>query len=213
MISTMPATRRDCGLISLSLGAAGKDAIHEVDTDASWRGVCSCSTTSSLTCSLPTSSSPMLRRSILPLLIASARIARAPMARAPNAPAPTARAPSAPAPLATRPIATRSKAACLPEAEWFLPFTVRFLTILLPCPSSPWRELRIIHLLRRWVHGLLATLRLSGEPQRSPRPIRARSRLPPPSSRPRSRCSASDLRTPCTRWGSWRGGSAWRLTG
>src|ERR671911_1146682 len=122
----------------LRLGTPGKATIHEVDTDASCRGDCSCSTTSSLTCSLPTSSSPMLRRSILPLLIANARIARAPMASAPKAPAPTARAPSAQAPLTTRPIATRSKAACLPGAEWFFPFTVRFLTILLPCPSSPW---------------------------------------------------------------------------
>src|SRR5215213_9624722 len=123
---------------SCSFGAPGKNAIHEVDTVASWRGVCSCSTTNSLTCRVPTSNSPMLRRSILPLLIAKARIARAPMARAPKAPAPTARAPSAPAPVATRPIATRSKAACLPEAEWFFRVTVRFLTILLPCPSSPW---------------------------------------------------------------------------
>src|SRR5918995_1716401 len=122
----------------LRLGTPGKATIHEVDTDASRRGVCSCSTTNSLTCRVPTSNSPMLRRSILSLLIASARIARAPMASAPKAPAPTARAPSAPAPVATRPIATRSKAACLPEAEWFFPFTVRFLTILLPCPSSPW---------------------------------------------------------------------------
>src|SRR5215203_4004019 len=121
-----------------SLGAPGKNAIHEVDTDASWRGVCSCSTTNSLTCRVPTSNSSMLRRSILPLLIAKARIARAPMARAPKAPAPTARAPSAPAPVATRPIATRPKAACLPGAEWFFLFSVRFLTILLPCPSSPW---------------------------------------------------------------------------
>src|SRR5215216_2445152 len=110
------------------LGTLGEDAIHEVDTDASRRGLCSCSTTNSLTCSLSTSSSPMLRRSILPLFISSARIARAPMARAP----------SAPAPVATRPIATRSKAACLPEAEWFFRVAVRFLTILLPCPSSPW---------------------------------------------------------------------------
>src|SRR5829696_5441293 len=62
--------------------------------------VCSCSTTSSLTCSLPTSNSSMLRRSILPLLIASARITKAPMARAPMAPAPIARAPNAAAPLA-----------------------------------------------------------------------------------------------------------------
>src|SRR5215203_1885021 len=123
---------------SCSLGAPGKDTIHEVDTDASWRGVCSCSTTNSLTWSLPTSNSPMLRRSILHLLIASARIARAPMARAPKAPAPTARAPSAPAPLATHLIATRPKAACLPGAEWFFLVIVRFLTILLPCPSSPW---------------------------------------------------------------------------
>src|SRR5215212_2962983 len=120
------------------LGTLGEDAIHKVDTDASRRGLCSCSTTNSLTCSLSTSSSPMLRRSILPLFISSAWIARAPIARAPKAPAPTARAPSAPAPVATRPIATRSKAACLPEAEWFFCFTVRFLTILLPCPSSPW---------------------------------------------------------------------------
>src|SRR5215211_8639233 len=80
----------------------------------------------------------MLRRSILPLLIASTRIARAPIAKAPIAVAPTAKAPRAIAPIETRLNATRSKAACLPEAEWFFRFTVRFLTILLPCPSSPW---------------------------------------------------------------------------
>src|ERR671911_2362505 len=114
----------------LRLGTPGKATIHEVDTDASCRGVCSCSTTNSLTCSLPTSSSPMLRRSILPLLIANARIAKAPIARAPIAPAPTARAPNAAAPVATRPIANRPNAACLSEAIPFFRITVPFLMIL-----------------------------------------------------------------------------------
>src|ERR671913_2134959 len=117
----------------LRLGTPGKATLHEVDTDASWRGVCSCSTTNSLTCRVPTSNSPMLRRSILPLLTASTRIARAPIAVAP-----TAKAPRAIAPIETRLNATRPKAACLPEAEWFFRVSVRFLTILLPCPSSLW---------------------------------------------------------------------------
>ena len=48
-------------------------------------GVCPCSTTSSLTCSRPTSSSSISRRWILPRFTASARIATAPAALAPSA--------------------------------------------------------------------------------------------------------------------------------
>src|SRR5215218_927369 len=73
--------------------------VHEGCADAPWRGVCSCSTTSSLTCSRPTSSSSMLRRSILPRFTRSARIAKAPIAKAPIAVAPTAKAPRATAPI------------------------------------------------------------------------------------------------------------------
>src|SRR5829696_6789455 len=113
-------------------------SFYEGGTDAPWRGVRSCSTTNSLTCSLPTSSSSMLRCSILPRFTASALIARAPIARAPMAPAPTAKAPNAAAPVAARPIATRPKAACLPEADRFFRITVSFLMILAPCPSSLW---------------------------------------------------------------------------
>src|SRR5215207_8818695 len=58
----------------LTLGYPSKTVIQEGGTDVPCRGVCSCSTTNSLTCSLPTSSSSMLRRWILPLLTARALI-------------------------------------------------------------------------------------------------------------------------------------------
>src|SRR5215207_5671982 len=108
-----------------------KNAIHEGGVDAPCRGECSCSTMSSLTCSLPTSSSSMLRRSILPLLTASARIARAPIATAPTAVAPTARAPRPMAPIAARP-----KAICAPEENCFARVALRIFISLAPCPSS-----------------------------------------------------------------------------
>src|SRR5918911_1529762 len=64
MISTMPATKRDCGLILLlylpiflMLGTPGKDAIHEVDSDVACREVCFCSGYF-LTILLPCPSSP-----------------------------------------------------------------------------------------------------------------------------------------------------------
>src|SRR3712207_3509925 len=60
---------------------------------ASEAGRCSCSTTSSLTCSLPTSSSSMSRRWILPFLTASVRISRTPIINTPAAAAPAASAP------------------------------------------------------------------------------------------------------------------------
>src|SRR5918998_1300397 len=97
---------------------SGLFTVHEGSTDAPWRGICSCSTTSSLTCSRPTSSSSMLRRSILPRFTASARIARAPIARAPSAVAPTAIAPRPTAPVASRPTATLPYAACVSEERF-----------------------------------------------------------------------------------------------
>src|SRR5918997_4540984 len=83
----------------LILGATTRKVLHEGGGAAPCRGVCSCSTTSSRTCSRPTSSSSMLRRSILPRFTASARIAKAPIATAPTAVAPTANAPSPTAPI------------------------------------------------------------------------------------------------------------------
>src|SRR5215207_1196688 len=112
----------------LRLGTPGKDAIHEVDSDVAWRGVCSCSTTNSLTCSLPTSSSSMSRRSILPRFTASARIARAPIATAPAALAPTPKAPRA---VHASPVATRAKATCAPNLGCATRLAVRVLCIIL----------------------------------------------------------------------------------
>ena len=83
--------------------------VHEGCAAALWDGVCSWSTTSSLTCNRPTSSSSMLRCSILPRFTASARIAKAPIAKAPIAVAPTA----------TAPIESRLKATCAPERKRF----------------------------------------------------------------------------------------------
>src|ERR671921_34000 len=104
---------------------------YESSHDALSCGFCSCSTTSSRTCSRPTSNSSMLRRSILPLLTASARIARAPIATAPIAVAPTARAPRPMAPIAARPSATWS-----PEQDCSVRVALHIFISLAPHPSS-----------------------------------------------------------------------------
>src|SRR5829696_4656481 len=143
MISTMPATKRDCGLILLlssllylplflMLGTPGKDTTHEADSDVACRGVCSCSTTNSLTCSLPTSSSSMSRRPILPRFTASARIAKAPIATAPTALAPTAKAPRA---VHARPVATLAKATCAPKGGCSFRLAVRIFFTVLSFPT------------------------------------------------------------------------------
>src|SRR3712207_1441746 len=74
----------------------------------------------------------MLRRSILPRLMASARIARAPMAKAPTAVAPTARAPRPTAPIVARPNAT-----CAPEGERVAGVAVLVFIALYPFPVLP----------------------------------------------------------------------------
>src|SRR5215207_1895433 len=91
-------------------------------------GARSCSTTSSLTCSRPTSSSSMLRRPILPRFTASARIAKAPIATAPAALAPTA---SAPRPVHASPLATRANATCAPNGGCSALVAVRIFLIVL----------------------------------------------------------------------------------
>src|SRR5215211_2925985 len=114
------------------LGTPGKDTTHEADSDAPWRGVCSCSTTNSLTCSLPTSSSSMSRRPILPRFTASARITRAPIATAPTALAPTAKAPRA---VHASPVATRANATCAPNLGCSFRLAVRIFFTVLSFPT------------------------------------------------------------------------------
>src|SRR5918994_5089822 len=114
----------EANFYSLACGGGGGGGVCPCSTPI----LCSCSTTSSLTCSLPTSSSSMSRRPILPRFTASARIARAPIATAPAALAPTAKAPRL---VHASPVATRAKATCAPNFGCSIRLALRILCIVL----------------------------------------------------------------------------------
>src|ERR671910_595800 len=94
--------------------------------------LCSCSTTSSLTCNRPTSSSSMSRRPILPRFTASARMAKAPIATAPAALAPTAKAPRA---VHASPVTTRANATCAPNGGCSFRLALCILFTVLSFPT------------------------------------------------------------------------------